>query len=125
VVEALEPANCGACGQACTGTDVCRLGACVPLASTLVATGLTGAVDLVADAVNLYFVDAAGVHFVPKTGGAVKDIAPATGNPVRVAEDGTYAYWSENMAGSIMRAPKDGSGTPSVVAAATLPQMRR
>jgi hypothetical protein len=123
VVEALDPANCGACGHYCTGTDVCRLGNCVTLASTAVVTGVTGGLDLVADAVNLYFVDAAGVHSVPKTGGAVTDIAPATGNPVRVAVDDTYAYWSENLAGSIMRAPKDGSGTPSVVATATtLPQ---
>jgi hypothetical protein len=134
VVETMDRANCGACGNACAATDVCRLGTCVPLASTIVASGLTlpspifstfgivGTADLVVDATNVYFVDAAGVHFVPKSGGTVKDIAPATGKPIRVAVDDTYVYWSENLAASIMRAPKDGTGMPSLVADASEPQ---
>jgi hypothetical protein len=48
-------------------------------------------------------------------------VADATGTPARVAVDGTYAYWSESLGGAIMRAPKDGSGSPSLVAASTEP----
>jgi hypothetical protein len=121
VIESLDTANCGACGHACSSGEICRLGSCVPPSATFLVTGLNGPIDLAVDATNVYFVDGAGVHFVPKTGGAVKDIAPATGKPVRVAVDDTYAYWSENLAASIVRAPKDGSGTPTLVAAATQP----
>ena len=98
------------------------LGACVPRASTVLVSGLSGGLQLTVDATQVYFVDGAGVHAVPKTGGAAKNIADATGKPLRVAVDDTYAYWSENLGGAIMRAPKDGSGSPTLVAAATQPQ---
>jgi hypothetical protein len=130
-VESVDRAHCGQCGRACTGTDECVLGQCVSRASTVIAAGLNVVNDaggqspyvhVVLDATNVYFVDGNGVHFVPKAGGAVKDLAPAAGKPARVAVDDTYAYWSVNLGAAIMRAPKDGSGTPTLVTAATQPQ---
>jgi hypothetical protein len=122
VLETLDPANCGACGNACATGDVCVSGACVPRASTVLASGISSAFDLTVDAANVYWVDSSGVHSVPKAGGSTTNIAPATGKPMGVAVDATYAYWSANLGAAIMRAPKDGSGTPAVVAAANQPQ---
>jgi hypothetical protein len=122
VVESLDPAHCGACGATCTSSQVCSLGKCVPRTNTVLVSGITGGVAIALDASYAYFVDSAGVHAVPRAGGAVVNIADATGTPMGVAVDATYAYWSENTGGAILRAPKDGSGTPSVVAAATQPQ---
>jgi hypothetical protein len=78
--------------------------------------------SLAVDTSSVFFVDAAGVHVVPKAGGAVKDLAGASGTPVRVALDATYAYFSQNVGGFVLRVPKDGSAPPSLVSAATQPQ---
>ena len=39
----------------------------------------------------------------------------------RLALDGTYVYWSNNLGGAVMRAPKDGSAAPSIVSTAVEP----
>lgn len=114
--------NCGACGHACAAGELCSRGVCTPRSATVLASGISGASHVSLDAKSVYWVDAAGVHFVPRAGGAVKDLAPAAGKPVRVALDATTAYWSEPGAGAIMRAPKDGTGAPALVTAATQPQ---
>jgi hypothetical protein len=88
----------------------------------VVATGRTGVVALAVDTTTLYFADGSGVHFVPIAGGTVKDLADASGKPLRLAVDAANVYWSENLGGAVMRAPKDGSGSPAVVVAATQPQ---
>jgi hypothetical protein len=123
VIENNDPANCGACGNACAAGELCLLGSCVPESLTVVESGVAGTVAIAVDGTTVFFVDGAGVHAAPASGGGpFRKLADGTGKPLRVAVDGTYAYWSENLGGAIMRAPKDGSGSPSLVAAATQPQ---
>jgi hypothetical protein len=117
-----DPANCGGCGHACGATDVCVSGLCTPRASTVIASGLTGVTSLAFDGASIFFVDGAGVHTVPKPGGPVKDLAGASGKPAGVAVDTTYAYFTQNLGGAVLRVPKDGSSAPALVATATQPQ---
>jgi hypothetical protein len=122
VLAVADANNCGACGHACAASEVCSRGVCTPRAATVLASGIGGAVSVALDAQSVAWVDAAGVHVVPRAGGAAKDLAPATDKPLRVALDATYAYWSDAVGGAIMRAPKDGSGAPALLTAAAQPQ---
>jgi hypothetical protein len=62
------------------------------------------------------------VRAVPKGGGPVITIATGQGKPLRLSLDATYVYWTNNLGGAVMRAPKDGSAPPSIVSTAMLPQ---
>jgi len=55
------------------------------------------------------------------TGGAVTRLATNQAGPARLASDGTYLYWSNNLGGAIVRILEDGTGSPETIASATEP----
>jgi hypothetical protein len=80
-----------------------------------IATGLQVPSDVAVDSVNAYFTDsmAGTVSSVPVAGGRVVTLATMQQQPMRVALDSTYVYWT-NGAGtsSVMRVRKDGTAMP-------------
>lgn len=74
------------------------------------------------DATGVYWTDLEGrVQSVPLAGGAVATLAQGQLRPWGIALDASYVYWSNNQGRAILRAPKDGTGSPTLVATATSP----
>lgn len=70
----------------------------------------------------VYWTDGSSqVQRVAESGGPVQTIAPGQSKPYGLAVDATFVYWSNQLGGAILRAPKDGSGTAQVLATATQP----
>jgi hypothetical protein len=91
-----------------------------------IATGLSAPEDIVVDSANAYFTDptAGTVSSVPIGGGPVTTLAQGQLNPLRIAVDSLYVYWTinpNNLGGAVMRARKDGSDTPQVFSTAASP----
>lgn len=112
--------DCGACGTSCAAGSTCIGSACVSLGSLKVYTGAV--TDFVLDDTSLFVVDSSAGTVVrtPKAGGT--GVPLATGqSPAHVAVDDAYVYWSNRLGAAIMRAPKDGSAAPAIVAVAAEP----
>jgi hypothetical protein len=118
VDEENDPANCGACGTACSGT--CTHGAClVVLASQQLAPG-----DLALDAKNVYFTNVGNpgiVVAVPLGGGTATTLGMSLGTPRSIAVDSTSAYTTDVTAGTIRKTPLDGSAGVGFVTMQTTP----
>jgi hypothetical protein len=116
----LDPANCGACGNACAQGLVCQAGSCVTWSSLQVAaTSLSSAAgftqqvgDVFIDGPNILYTDLGGsaVYVVPLAGGSPRLLASKQNLPLRVTGDGTYAYWINHLGNTVMRAREDGTG---------------
>jgi hypothetical protein len=90
-----------------------------------VATGIRGPVGIAVDGTNVYWAskDAGTVSTLPKTAAqgdtAARIVARDLVAPYAVAIDATHVYWSTalNGTGTIARAPRDGDGPVTTLAA--------
>jgi hypothetical protein len=113
--------NCGACGNACQGTDACGGGQCVASSSVHLISGLTGIEDLAVDAKNVYYIADKTVWQASKTTFAPQRIGDIDENePLKLAVGNGHVYWTSNGASAI-RAVPIGGGTPQTLYAATTP----
>jgi hypothetical protein len=78
------------------------------------------------DGTNVYWVagtsdgSSGAIMKVPSGGGTATLLDSREGTPTHLAVDGSYAYWVEQMEGSIVRMPLSG-GAPETVASVDLP----
>jgi hypothetical protein len=72
---------------------------------------------------NVYWVastadaSSGAIMTVPVGGGMPARVAPQSGSPSHLAVDSAFAYWSEDLAAQLVKAPLDG-GAPTAVASA-------
>jgi hypothetical protein len=113
----VEPAHCGACGNACAAGTVCAGGACVAESTVRIVSGLGSPEDIVLDATNLYYTDIGTneVWQVDKATLAKTLLASGQAKPYRIAVDGTHVYWSSQLGGAILRAPIGGGAAPELL----------
>lgn len=126
-----DPANCGACGNACAvpaspSTMTCALGGCLV---TLV-TGQSFPYGVAIDSSNVYWttggITGDTVGRIPKVGGAPATLASGLVTTGGIAVNSTNAYWTElgGLSGGyytqivVETVPLDG-GTPTTVGAVT------
>jgi hypothetical protein len=58
---------------------------------------------------------------MPKLGGTIVTLAQGIGNPIRLALDTSYVYFSDELGAAVMRVPKDGSATATILSGASQP----
>ena len=106
-----DSAHCGACGHDCLGQS-CSMGACAPVvvSSAFVAPGL-----LALDANNAYFTGGGAVKSAPKSGGTTTTLVTGESNPMGIAVDATYAYFTNQGGNTVKKVPLAG-GAPITIA---------
>jgi hypothetical protein len=119
VATGVDVANCGACGQTCGTGTLCVGGSCVSPSTLWLATGLGTPGTVAVDSQNVYWDDSSttSISAVSKNGGAVTPIAQNTPATFFLGDD-AYLYYTSG--GTVLRALRDGTGSPSV-ALSTLP----
>jgi hypothetical protein len=114
-------ASCGVCGVPCAGTAECINGQCLNDSTITLVSGLHQPEDLAVDGTDLFFTTL-GDNFVYKTtttGGPLTVVASNQNGPMRIALDADNVYWTSTGGNAIIKAPRSGTGKPSLVANTT------
>jgi hypothetical protein len=110
----LDEANCGGCGQVCTGSDQCSRGRCV----SILGHNVTSPVGVTVDANNVYYLNGGDelVYSVPKAGGtapvAISSVKLGNGVPDLILQVGSTLYWTTGAGFKVQQVPiTGGTGT--------------
>ncbi|MBI5536342.1 MAG: hypothetical protein HY898_26715 [Deltaproteobacteria bacterium] len=112
-----DPANCGACGHDCLGSE-CLQGMCKPL---LVADGLQSPNGIAVNAKWLVWTNYYGgtVYKAPlplSTPSGATLLSISTGGPGAIVIDDVNTYWAESDVGTVMQVLTEVGGLPTYLA---------
>ncbi len=119
-----DPWNCGACNAVCAPDRFCVDSICVPSSSLFLVTGLQKPNLVVVDSTRIYWSDDSADEIVsmPKAGGPMTVLAQGQSAPFGLTLYNGFVYWGTETtteggsAGSLVRAPIDGSAAPQIIA---------
>jgi hypothetical protein len=115
-----DPDHCGACGNACGPTSVCRDGACVPPPTPFLAAPVEGCSGLVlaAGGGSLFWTDAqhGTVMRAPAAGGPPVTLASGQDAPTELGVFGDSIYWLNSKGDHALMKVAAAGGTALVVA---------
>ena len=72
--------------------------------------------NIALDMSTIYWSSSEGIHSMPRVGGNVTNLAPASATVHALEVDATHVYWTDDMLGLVQRVSKDGNGKPEILA---------
>lgn len=72
--------------------------------------------NIALDMSTIYWSSSEGIHSMPRAGGNVTNLAPASAAVRALEVDDAHVYWTDDMARLVQRVKKDGTGKPEILA---------
>lgn len=112
--------NCGACGNACSSTQICFNGVCLDNTIDL-SGGVASPSQIVVDANNLYYLQGSEIWQADKTTLAPTQLTPAQSGLGQIAVGPSNVYWTINATQGVVYSVPIGGGTPTALYSGDMP----